>query len=217
MPRDVERNLRWRRDWYNKMKSDPEYIAKVKKRAHERYLRDREKIIARTKKYAADHKELYQKATRKHYALNRREVSYIFTARKAGARNHGTNWTIGKEEFTKWWCAQPRTCHYCKRDLALTELDSGDSMNRGKLPTIDRINNLKGYELGNVVLSCARCNFTKSDYFSEQEMILIGGIIRKKSGSNQLYQPTLDPDGNGSVVADGPADAPGTLKHEGKD
>lgn len=35
--------------------------------------------------------------------------------------------------------------------------------------------------------------------------------------ADQLYQPTLDPDDHGSVLSDGKADAPGTLKHEGKD
>jgi bifunctional non-homologous end joining protein LigD len=53
------------------------------------------------------------------------------------------------------------------------------------------------------------------------EQVEAGKIIRVRylyaTDANQLYQPTLDPDGNGSVVADGGPDAPGTLKHEGKD
>jgi ribosomal protein L33 len=36
------------------------------------------------------------------------------------------------------------------------------------------------YELNNIVLACGRCNFVKSNFFTEQEMLKIGNIIKTK-------------------------------------
>jgi len=48
-----------------------------------------------------------------------------------------------------------------------------------------------------------------------------GGTIRVRylyaTDADQLFQANLDPDDHGSVVSDGRPDAPGSLKHEGKD
>jgi hypothetical protein len=47
--------------------------------------------------------------------------------------------------------------------------------------TVDRLDNNKGYENGNLALSCMRCNGVKSDYFTEEEMLKIGKIIYDKN------------------------------------
>jgi hypothetical protein len=78
-----------------------------------------------------------------------------------------------------WWNRQPKICHYCKRSFKETT-KSRDRMNRGRQATLDRVNSQKGYVEGNVVLACFRCNATKSDLFSEAEMMHIGTMIREK-------------------------------------
>lgn len=60
-----------------------------------------------------------------------------------------------------------RPCHYC--GLELSEFGYG----------IDRVDCSKGYELINCVPCCTECNTAKSDNFTEEEMVLIGEVIRK--------------------------------------
>lgn len=40
--------------------------------------------------------------------------------------------------------------------------------------TLDRKDNEKGYVKDNIVLCCSRCNLIKSNFFNEEEMLLIG-------------------------------------------
>ena len=44
--------------------------------------------------------------------------------------------------------------------------------------------NDKGYETGNMALSCQLCNSIKSDFFTDEEMIGIGRIIKNKFKKN---------------------------------
>ena len=44
----------------------------------------------------------------------------------------------------------------------------------------DRIDNSKGYERGNLALACLRCNAIKNNYFTKEEMLIIGKIIHDK-------------------------------------
>jgi bifunctional non-homologous end joining protein LigD len=62
-------------------------------------------------------------------------------------------------------------------------------------------------------------NVTVAAKYADQ--VKAGRVIRIRylyaTPADQLYQPCLDPTDDGSVVADGPADKLGSLKHEGKD
>lgn len=44
---------------------------------------------------------------------------------------------------------------------------------------LDRIDNRLGHDRGNVVPSCAPCNFARGDRFTFEEMKIIGAVIRK--------------------------------------
>lgn len=44
---------------------------------------------------------------------------------------------------------------------------------------LDRLDNAKGYEPGNVVSCCSECNIARSDNFTPEEMKVIGMAIRK--------------------------------------
>lgn len=95
------------------------------------------------------------------------------------AKNRKINVSFSKDEFIKLWDNQKQECFYCKRPLEKIQNENG--INRGKRLTVDRINNRKGYELDNIVLSCFRCNRIKSDYFTKKEILKIGKIIFEKS------------------------------------
>ena len=51
-------------------------------------------------------------------------------------------------------------------------------MNRERL-SVDCMDNLRGYEVGNMVLACGRCNFIKSDIFSYDEMMTLAQTYLK--------------------------------------
>ena len=51
--------------------------------------------------------------------------------------------------------------------------------NKGFRLEIDRKDNNKGYEKGNLALCCCRCNTIKSDFFTEEEMFKVGAIIEE--------------------------------------
>jgi 5-methylcytosine-specific restriction endonuclease McrA len=101
----------------------------------------------------------------------------IYTSLKARAKHRNIIFDINKVNFINWYENQKQICHYCSRTLKeINQIKFGRS---NKL-TIDRKDNNKGYTLDNIVLACMRCNHIKSDYFTEQEMLRIGGIIMKK-------------------------------------
>ena len=81
------------------------------------------------------------------------------------------------EEFIEWYNKQEKKCVYCgitEQEL-LTLKDDKMLLNRKyKSLTIDRKDNQKGYKLDNIVLACMRCNSTKSDFFTFEEMKEIG-------------------------------------------
>ena len=79
------------------------------------------------------------------------------------------------EDFCNWYSAQENTCSYCGRILI-----QGKRGNDGL--TIDRIDNNIGYELGNILLCCWRCNVVKGWWFSHKEMTEIANkyLMRRR-------------------------------------
>ena len=76
---------------------------------------------------------------------------------------------ISKEDFLKWYNSQERVCVYCGiKEEDLPKIN--DSMNNTAVRlTVDCVDNKAGYVLGNLVLSCRRCNNQKSDLFTFEE------------------------------------------------
>ena len=76
----------------------------------------------------------------------------------------GFSFTLSEQEFVT---ITSKPCHYC--DGPLPRIGSG----------LDRIDNDKGYELGNVIPCCTRCNRTRNRYFTKEEMeMFIAPAIR---------------------------------------
>jgi hypothetical protein len=104
------------------------------------------------------------------------------------------NWFNGKrrqekmgfstfESFEKWYCNQPKHCHYCQIEEAIVQeivmqglLTSARfpkkglkarGRNRGKWLEVDRKQPKESYIAENCVLACYFCNNDKSDVFDE--------------------------------------------------
>jgi len=180
MSRDKEKLNAWQREYYQKRKLDPEYMDRRK-------LSSKKSRSANKEKIAIAHKKYYENNTEK-YNKYRREYRYnnpvgIYSTIKDGLTNKKRPrkelLKISKEDFVSWYLAQEKICFYCKRTFEETQVDSLNKKTHRL--TIDRVDNTKGYEIGNIVLACLRCNAIKNDYFTKDEMLEIGKIIHAKN------------------------------------
>lgn len=78
----------------------------------------------------------------------------FLVARKT-AKMRGRSWTISEEEFTRLSLAP---CHYCHR----VHFETGTGL--------DRIDNSRGYEEGNVLPCCGTCNRIRCHLLTVEEM-----------------------------------------------
>lgn len=114
--------------------------------------------------------------TKKH--MNRRDYrGYIRRPRK--------DLLCSREEFIGWYNIQPKKCAYC--GISEEKLDSVNDVWNEKLArlSVDCVDNDRGYSLDNMVLACGRCNITKNDFFTFEEMKVIGKIIGTHWESNK--------------------------------
>lgn len=106
-------------------------------------------------------------------------------------RRHGLNIKeviISKDNFIDWYVNEPKICAYC--DLPEKLIQHIPPMyNRNVIRlTIDCKDNGNKYESGNLVLACLRCNFTKSNYFTYDEMRKIGQEIIKPKWQSYIRE-----------------------------
>jgi len=108
-------------------------------------------------------------------AFFRRTPSGIFTTLKAQAkfRKHHPFY-LGRQEFIEWYEEQNKQCVYCDLPEDLVSLLQKHFRSRAQRLTIDCIDGDAGYKLGNIVLSCDRCNTIKGNMFSFEEMRAVG-------------------------------------------
>lgn len=85
-----------------------------------------------------------------------RSANYI-----AKKRKH--EWDISKEQYIG---LLKYPCHYCGEDLNPTSIG------------LDRKDNNHGYTIKNVVPCCCRCNRTRGDNFSYEEMLILAKTIK---------------------------------------
>jgi len=130
------------------------------------------------RKYYREYYRKNRKKCLKWFHKNKHSPNRIWTRLKENGRVDKRR--ISKEDFVKWYNEQERECIYC--GIKEKELRD-DFLIKNKRSTrlqIDRIDNNKSYENGNLALACKWCNETKSDIFTFEEMKIIGEIIRKK-------------------------------------
>ena len=75
---------------------------------------------------------------------------------------------LTRQEFVGWYHSVAKICKYCDIPEDLLWINTTQRGNHSF--TIDRLDNKRGYYLGNLALSCFLCNRIKSDYFNASEM-----------------------------------------------
>jgi len=137
-------------------------------------------ISKQAKKYYKSHKEKikkYYKIHRKKILIRQTLPTGVYILIKSSAKRRQVEFNLSKEDFINWLNKQPKTCIYCKRTLSEALKDRN---NKFKRLTIDRMDNSRGYEINNIVLSCYKCNAIKSNIFTYLEMLKIGKILQRK-------------------------------------
>ena len=130
------------------------------------------------KRWLSQHREQYKEYQRRWYQENkerllvkRADCAKTPTERyrqiKGRAKKRGVRLAITREGFIGWFNAQKDDCHYCRRPLTGYENGAPEGL------TVDRKDNNRGYELGNLVLACMRCNTMKGSWLTEKQMIEI--------------------------------------------
>jgi hypothetical protein len=106
------------------------------------------------------------------------------------ARNHGHIVEITYEEYHSLVEGKP-SCHYCGAEIQW--LPHGHSKAESNNSSgLDRKDSYKGYTVDNVVICCARCNWSKSNRFTYEEWKQIGALISSWGASESI------PDGTGN-------------------
>jgi hypothetical protein len=100
---------------------------------------------------------------------------------RSRAARRGENFSLTLREFAQWFALQSRHCHYCQ--IAESELAALGIKNQTGLRVVrlgvDRLIGEQGYTQNNMTLACFVCNRTKSDWYTAQEMQILGlGIAR---------------------------------------
>lgn len=93
---------------------------------------------------------------------------------------------ISKEAFIKWYNAQDKKCVYCDIPEELLNQIRDTHNNKCINLSIDRVDNSRGYEEGNLVLACLRCNYIKNDFFTYDEMREIAQNFIKPKWENEI-------------------------------
>jgi len=116
----------------------------------------------------------------KQYRKTPSGIYQLIKGRNIFRRNHPNQFLLPKpvkitrEEFIEWYENEPKICVYC----GLTEKEAKKyitfcSGRFGRL-TIDCKDNDLGYIAGNLVLACYKCNITKNDMLTYEEMLYVG-------------------------------------------
>lgn len=140
-------------------------------------------------------------------ALKRQQESGYFKYGKGAidnmsrsAQKRHIEFSLTEVTLKKWWMSTPDKCAYCEisieeyrklRDYVIAYQGDNWEINRFKRffalnnhaqindMTIDRVDNSRGYEISNIVKSCWFCNSLKSDFYTGEEMRVVGKQIIK--------------------------------------
>lgn len=92
----------------------------------------------------------FRKKIRKNY------ISSRFGLARSNARRRNLSWELTLSEYSE---LVRKPCHYCQTPIL-----------KGPGASLDRIDNLKGYELSNVLPCCGSCNIMRHTQLTVEEM-----------------------------------------------
>ena len=101
----------------------------------------------------------------------RNTASGVYTQLKGRFVFYGKkNMSITRDEFVDWYDSQKRVCVYCDIPESKLNLWTDNYHSHTLKLTVDCKNNAFGYIKNNLVLACERCNATKGNLLSFEEM-----------------------------------------------
>ena len=80
---------------------------------------------------------------------------------------------ITYEQFAEF--SRIKECHYCGEEIVWIEYRQ---KGKGAASNLDRKDSTKPYEVDNIVVCCARCNYAKNTHFTYEEWKKLGSVIR---------------------------------------
>ena len=162
----TQRKQTGRANYYQKHRS------KVRKYQREYYQKNKAEMIKRSTSWMLENPERYKEIKKKWRQKHYTTPQGIYEAISDSARKRGREVSISKERFINWYKRQERKCFYCLiPEESLSEYQEfGLSIKKNPRLTIDRVDSCKPYTSGNLVLACLRCNITKNNFFTMEEM-----------------------------------------------
>ena len=148
----------------------------LNEKQREYYQKNRDKFLDRNKKYNKNNIGTIRIWERSYHKTP--EGYYRHLKKKAKERKKDFN--ITKDEFKKWFLGQKKKCCYCDCVLIYDN-------KVGTSPSVDRMDNSKGYSLDNICLCCVRCNKAKNIFFTYEEMLVVGKAIKKVLLNRKKY------------------------------
>jgi len=143
----------------------------------------KEETKAYNKKYREEHPDYHSnyretnKDKIKKYATTNR---HRFNVSKAIAKKRDKEWNI---PFAEYCGIISQPCFYCGGAFGIVVTQSSG---------LDRLDNSKGYIVGNVVSCCTACNRLKGDYFSAEEAkVAVLAIIQFRETSKEKPNAVL--------------------------
>ena len=106
---------------------------------------------------------------------------HLYTTLKRTAKHREKECNLTFEEFLTF--TSQLNCHYCGVSI-LWNQRSKDGVSGPY--NLDRIDSSKGYSISNCVVCCGLCNYTKSDFFTYNEMLQIGEVIKNVRNQRTL-------------------------------
>lgn len=159
-----EKNKSYAANYYIKNKE------KMNSQAMASHMANKAKRNAASKKYHAEHKTEAKARARAFYAANKSSLlaaSKLYRSTPKGrfakykntAKAKGIAFSLSFEQFVEFW---QKPCSYCGCTIDTIGLDRAD--------------NSVGYELGNIVPCCSRCNYFKLGMGREEFIALCARI-----------------------------------------
>jgi hypothetical protein len=116
-----------------------------------------------------------------HDGCRRRPYEALFNRLKLTSKTTKRAVLVTYEEFFEF--TKQDRCHYCHAPIKWTQYHS-NKKGDGFACNLDRMDNNRGYEAGNVVVCCIRCNKAKGNRYTYDEWYAMSACFRDRLTKN---------------------------------
>ena len=148
------------------------------------YENHKETILKTNRAYKINNPEKYKEIRQKIEQKYQTTPKHFYKRMKANSKNKNRKFKMSQVEFFDWYNLQEQKCCYCSIPTEKLYLLPRVGKNIIKRLTIDRIDNSKPYEIGNILLACHICNTMKLNYLNLEDMKVIGQKYLKPKWRN---------------------------------